>query len=54
MYLLDRIERYMVAEDAGLWEFRNKKQTHAYTLLFHWAGAKAAQKIAAAFNDQGF
>ncbi|HUQ97722.1 MAG TPA: glycoside hydrolase family 15 protein [Chitinophagaceae bacterium] len=51
-WLLDRIERTMHAEDAGLWEFRNKKQTHAYTLLFHWAGAKAAYKIAASFNDE--
>ncbi|HUP11685.1 MAG TPA: glycoside hydrolase family 15 protein, partial [Niastella sp.] len=51
-WLLERIERTMHAEDAGLWEFRNKKQTHAYTLLFHWAGAKAAYKIAATFNDQ--
>jgi GH15 family glucan-1,4-alpha-glucosidase len=26
---------------------------HTYTLLFHWAGAKAAYKIGALFNDQG-
>ncbi len=51
-WLLDRIERTMHAEDAGLWEFRNKRQTHAYTLLFHWAGAKAAYKIAATFDDK--
>lgn len=51
-WLLDRIERTMHAEDAGLWEFRNIKQTHSYTLLFHWAGAKAAYKIAHVFEDQ--
>jgi GH15 family glucan-1,4-alpha-glucosidase len=51
-WLLNQIERTMHAEDAGLWEFRTKKQFHTYTILFHWAGAKSAYKIAAAFNDQ--
>lgn len=44
-WLLDWIGRTMDEPDAGLWEFRNIKQVHTYTLLFHWAGAKAAIKI---------
>ena len=50
-WLLSQIERTLRLEDAGLWEFRNKKQYHTYTVLFHWAGAKSAAKIAALFND---
>jgi glucoamylase len=50
-WLLERIERTMHAEDAGLWEFRTSKHIFAYTMLFHWAGAKAAFKIARDFND---
>lgn len=50
-WLLDRIEATMHAEDAGLWEFRNSKYIFAYTMMFHWAGAKAAFKIAQAFGD---
>ncbi|WEK34483.1 MAG: glycoside hydrolase family 15 protein [Candidatus Pseudobacter hemicellulosilyticus] len=50
-WLLKQIERTMTLPDSGLWEFRNREQVHTYTLLFHWAGAKAAYKIGAAFND---
>lgn len=50
-WLLDQIERTLTMPDSGLWEFRNQVQVHTYTLLFHWAGAKAAYKIAALFND---
>jgi len=50
-WLLKQIERTRNLEDAGLWEFRNQKQIHTYTLLFHWAGAKAAFKIAKQFQD---
>lgn len=50
-WLLKQIERTLVAPDSGLWEFRNQVQVHTYTLLFHWAGAKAAQKIGMVFND---
>jgi GH15 family glucan-1,4-alpha-glucosidase len=50
-WLLQQIERTMEMPDSGLWEFRNQTQIHTYTLLFHWAGAKAAFKIAAAFGD---
>jgi glucoamylase len=50
-WLLKQIERTRNIEDAGLWEFRNQTQIHTYTLLFHWAGAKAAYKIAREFGD---
>lgn len=43
--LLSWIERTMDEPDAGLWEFRNVKQVHTYTLLFHWAGCRAARKF---------
>jgi len=32
--------------DAGIWEFRGKKAKHLETYIFHWAGAKAAMKMA--------
>ena len=51
-WLLTQIERTLHAEDAGLWEFRTLKQFHAYTILFHWAGAKSAAKIAEIFKDK--
>ncbi|MDR3715322.1 MAG: glycoside hydrolase family 15 protein [Puia sp.] len=51
-WLLGQIERTLSEPDAGLWEFRSQVQVHTYTLLFHWAGAKAAYKIAALFGDQ--
>ena len=50
-WLLSQIERTLTLPDSGLWEFRNTVQVHTYTLLFHWAGAKAAYKIAQAFDD---
>lgn len=51
-WLLSRIEKTLSLPDSGLWEFRKEVQVHTYTLLFHWAGAKAAYKIGALFNDQ--
>ena len=51
-WLLAQIERTLEQPDSGLWEFRNETQVHTYTLLFHWAGAKAAYKIAALFDDR--
>jgi GH15 family glucan-1,4-alpha-glucosidase len=51
-WLLGQIERTMSMPDSGLWEFRKEVQVHTYTLLFHWAGAKAAYKIGAVFQDQ--
>ena len=49
--LLQWIEKTMDEPDAGLWEFRNVTQVHTYTLLFHWAGSKAAGKIGKLMND---
>lgn len=49
--LLKWIEHTMDEPDAGLWEFRNVKQVHTYTLLFHWAGCKAAIKIGTLMHD---
>jgi len=51
-WLLNQIERTLAEPDSGLWEFRNEVQVHTYTLLFHWAGAKAAHKISAVFGDE--
>lgn len=51
--LLDWIEKTLLEPDAGLWELRTKKQLHIYTLLFHWAGCKAAAKIGHIMNDDG-
>jgi glucoamylase len=50
--LLDWIEKTMHESDAGLWEFRNVKQVHCYTMLFHWAGSKAASKIGQLMEDE--
>lgn len=49
--LLNWIEETFLEADAGLWEFRNVKQIHTYTMLFHWAGSKAAAKIGVIMND---
>lgn len=49
--LLKEIERLMDEPDAGIWEFRGKKQKHLETYVFHWAGAKAGMKIAAHYKD---
>ncbi|MBF0101942.1 MAG: glycoside hydrolase family 15 protein [Desulfobacterales bacterium] len=51
-WLLDHISLTINEPDAGLWEFRNCKQFHCYTYLFHWAGSKAAVKIAELLNDK--
>lgn len=50
-WLLNKIEETMERPDAGIWEFRNKLQLNCYTFLFHWAGSKAAEKIATYFSD---
>ncbi|AYB30817.1 glycoside hydrolase family 15 protein [Chryseolinea soli] len=49
--LLHWIEVTLDEPDAGLWEFRNVKQIHTYTLLFHWAGCHAALKIGTLMQD---
>lgn len=45
-WLLDRMEKCFDEPDAGLWEFRGRRQKHLYTYLFHWAGSLAAARIA--------
>ncbi|MBM9501503.1 glycoside hydrolase family 15 protein [Leptospira sp. 201903071] len=50
--LLKHLERTMDEPDAGLWEFRNTKQKHCYTFLFHWAGSSAAIKIGESLHDR--
>lgn len=50
--LLDMIGKTIDEPDAGIWEFRNRKQYHTYTCLFHWAGANAAVKIARYYQDE--
>jgi GH15 family glucan-1,4-alpha-glucosidase len=49
--LLDCIGQTFDEPDAGLWEFRNVKQVHLYTMLFHWAGCKSAAKIGRVMVD---
>ncbi len=50
--LLKEMERVMDEPDAGIWEFRGKKQKHLGTYVFHWAGAKASLKIAERYRDK--
>ena len=50
--LLQEIEARMDEPDAGIWEFRGKKQKHLETYVFHWAGAKAGLKIADYYEDE--
>ena len=50
-WLLNKIAETMEKPDAGIWEFRNRLQLNCYTYLFHWAGSKAAVKIASHFSD---
>ncbi|MFY0605319.1 MAG: glycoside hydrolase family 15 protein [Cyclobacteriaceae bacterium] len=49
---LDMIEKTFDETDAGLWEFRNLRQHHCYTYLFHWTGCSAALKIAQELGDK--
>ncbi|MBN2189496.1 MAG: glycoside hydrolase family 15 protein [Chitinispirillaceae bacterium] len=50
-WLLDRIAETMETPDSGIWEYRDRQQLHCYTYLFHWAGSKAARKIAGMMHD---
>jgi GH15 family glucan-1,4-alpha-glucosidase len=50
-WLLGLIEKTMEMADAGIWEYRTRTQHHCYTHLFHWAGSKAAMKIARIMAD---
>lgn len=50
--ILGYIEKTQGVPDATLWEYRGELERHCYTDLFHWAGAKAAVKIAEKLNDR--
>lgn len=50
--LLDVIEDKLDEPDAGIWEYRGKKQLHTGTLVFHWAGIKSVNKIAQSIGDK--
>jgi GH15 family glucan-1,4-alpha-glucosidase len=50
--LLSKIEMVLDEPDAGLWEFRNQRNYHCYTYLFHWAGCHSAIKIAHNIHDK--
>ena len=52
MKTLKMIEKTFDEQDAGLWEFRNLKQHHCYTYLFHWAGSCAAIKMAKVLKNE--
>lgn len=45
-FILKKIKLTIDEFDAGIWEFRNFENRHAYSNLFQWAGATAALKIA--------
>lgn len=49
--LLRQIERRIDEPDAGLWELRNSRHLHSFTLLTHWAGANRAIELADALGD---
>jgi GH15 family glucan-1,4-alpha-glucosidase len=49
--LLKNIEDTIDEPDSGIWEFRGLYEENCYTSLFHWAGSKAAYKIAQYLND---
>ncbi|MEK6554857.1 MAG: glycoside hydrolase family 15 protein [Bdellovibrionota bacterium] len=44
--LISSIENKMNEPDNGVWEFRGRQSIHTYSVLFHWAGSAACQKIA--------
>ncbi len=50
-HCLEMIDQTLEEPDNGVWEFRGVSQLHCYTMLFHWAGAHAARKIARVIGD---
>jgi GH15 family glucan-1,4-alpha-glucosidase len=48
--LLQSIDTHLEEPDAGLWEFRGKKDLHAFSLLMHWVGAKKTLEIATIYG----
>ena len=50
--VLQKIERTIDEEDAGIWEFRNIANIHCYSNLFQWAGSAAAAKMARTIENK--
>ncbi len=50
--VLSKIEMTIDEKDAGIWEFRNMANHHAYSNLFQWAGCNAAEKMARLIGDE--
>lgn len=50
--VIEKMEFTINEADAGIWEFRNKADHHAYTNLFQWAGGQAAEKVARLLNKE--
>ncbi|MFT4771660.1 MAG: GH15 family glucan-1,4-alpha-glucosidase [Cryomorphaceae bacterium] len=50
--LLKKIDATIDETDAGIWEFRNRSQRHAYSNLFQWAGSKAAALVAKRLGNE--
>jgi GH15 family glucan-1,4-alpha-glucosidase len=50
-WLTGKISEFMDQPDSGLWEFKETIQYYCNTYLFHWAGARAAEKIGLYLND---
>lgn len=44
--LLGRVASRLSEKDAGIWEFRNTRRLHTFSLLMHWAGAERARQVA--------
>lgn len=51
--VLTKIESTIDEKDAGIWEFRNMANYHAYSNLFQWAGCSAAEKMARLIGNEG-
>jgi GH15 family glucan-1,4-alpha-glucosidase len=50
--LLARVGDTLELPDAGLWEKRDRPRLHTFTLLMHWAGARAACRIGERIGDR--
>lgn len=50
--LLQRVEDTMEQPDVGLWEKRKQARVHTFTLLMHYAGARAAARIGERRGEQ--
>lgn len=51
--LLADVARHLAEKDAGIWEFRDKRQLHTFSLLMSWAGVNQAARIASRLGRAG-